>query len=466
MKVIILAGGKGTRLWPISRGSFPKQFLKLGDDHSLLQKCVKRFLPLIDPSGIVIVTSADYRHLVRNQLCDIDPCFENQIVVEPEARNTAPAIALGMKYLQEECGLLDDEVVVISSSDHLISPPEEFLKALNTAEEVAKQGYLVTFGVKPTHPETGYGYIKTMKTAGSMVCKAEAFIEKPSLEIAQEFLRSEDYLWNCGIFAFTPARFWSELENLAPQIAQLVDGSVQDMIERFAELPNISIDYAVMEKSSNIAVVPLTLSWSDIGSWDSVFDVLEKDHNQNVKIGNVFDVDTKNCLILGGKRLISTIGLEDMLIIETDDAILIGKKGESQKVKKLVEELKKQNRKESDEHLTMHRPWGSYTILEEGDRYKVKRIVVNPQQKLSLQLHYHRSEHWIVVKGTAKVMIGEEEKFLHENESTYVPKSTIHRLENPGKVPLEMMEVQVGEYVGEDDIVRLEDVYGRIEALV
>ncbi|MBS0615258.1 MAG: mannose-1-phosphate guanylyltransferase/mannose-6-phosphate isomerase [Verrucomicrobia bacterium] len=459
MKIIILAGGKGTRLWPISRGSFPKQFLKLGDELSLLQKCVKRFLPIAEPADFVIVTSNEYRHLVKEQLCSLDPRFESQILVEPAARGTAPAIALGVKYLQEKYGMGEEEVVVVSSSDHLISPQEEFLKAVYRAEEVAKQGYLITFGIEPKRPETGYGYIKIEQTADPLVCKAHEFIEKPPLEQAQAFLKSDEYLWNSGIFAFTAHQFWLELKHHAPEMATI-------SLSNFESMPSVSIDYALMEKSKNIAVIRLNLSWSDIGSWDSIFDEFAKDTNQNVKMGNIVDIGTKNCLIVGGKRLIATMGLEDMIIIETDDAILIGKKGESQKVKALVDELKKQNRKEIHEHQTVYRPWGSYSILEEGDRYKVKRIVVNPHQKLSLQYHYHRSEHWIVVKGAAKVTIGEKETYLHENESTYVPKSAVHRLENPGKVPLEMIEVQVGEYVGEDDIVRIEDVYGRTEELV
>jgi mannose-1-phosphate guanylyltransferase/mannose-6-phosphate isomerase len=248
---------------------------------------------------------------------------------------------------------------------------------------------------------------------------------------------------------------------VCPQISEICSFPFKEMVSRFSELPEISIDYALMEKTQCALVVPLDVSWSDVGSWDSVYDMLEKDANQNVKVGNVLDIDTKNCLIMGGKRLISTIGLEDLLVIETEDALFIGKKGESQRVKQLVEELKKRNTREPFDHLISYRPWGSFTVLEEGTRYKIKRIVVDPQQRLSLQMHYHRSEHWIVVKGTANVRIGETEQLVHENESIYVPKSHVHRLENPGKVPLELIEVQVGEYVGEDDIIRLEDVYQR-----
>jgi mannose-1-phosphate guanylyltransferase/mannose-6-phosphate isomerase len=410
---------------------------------------------------ILIVTNQEYRHLVRNQLVGLDPRFEQQIIVEPERKNTAPAIGLALKFLE---GKLDkNEAFLVSSSDYLISPEESFLESVQYAEEVAKQGRTVVFGVKPYKPETGYGYIKIKKGSGSKAVDAEQFVEKPSLESAKKYVESGDFLWNCGLFAFTVENFWKELSEHAADIFELCNGSYADVAGRFAAMPNRSIDYAVMEKSKNISVIPLSLMWSDVGSWDSLYDVLDKDGNQNVKIGNVLDIDTKNSLIVGNKRLISTIGLEDVVIVETEDAIFFGKKGETQRVKALVEELQKQGKKETIEHLTTHRPWGQYAILEEGARHKVKRIVVDPLQRLSLQMHYHRSEHWVVVKGTAKVTIGETEQLLHENESIYVPKSTVHRLENPGKVPLELIEVQVGEYVGEDDIVRFEDIYGRVE---
>ena len=455
MKIVILAGGSGTRLWPISRGSFPKQFLKIGDNDSFLQKTIKRFSSRFSCRDFLIVTNQDYFHLVKAQVAQIDPQIE--VLVEPCRRNTGPAIVLTIKALLE-AGVPPDETLLISSSDYVMSPEAVFLDSLSLAKELTQQGKIVTFGITPHKPETGYGYIKVKKKTGSF-SEVESFVEKPSFETAQQYVASGEYLWNSGIFAFTMSKFLEELQKYSPEMWELYQG---DLKKQFSDMPNASVDYAVMEKTKDLVVIPLNLSWSDVGSWDSVFDILDKDLNQNVKIGNVVDIDTKNSLIIGGKRLISTVGLEDVVVIETEDAIFLGKKGESQKVKALVEELIKQGKKESLDHLTIYRPWGTYTVLEEGSRYKVKRIVVEPMQTLSLQMHYHRSEHWVVVRGTAKVTIGGKEELIHENQSIYVPKSTVHRLQNPGKVPLELIEVQVGEYVGEDDIVRLEDVYGRV----
>ena len=461
MKVIVLAGGSGTRLWPFSRNAFPKQFLNFGDEKTLLQKTILRFLPIVDPADILIVTNQDYYHLVKSQVSVLDPLLERNILVEPERKNTAPAICFALKYLQDFLGCKEDECFLVSSSDHLITPEEIFIESVKKAESIAKLGWHVIFGIRPNKPETGYGYVKTKQTEDPLVYKVEEFVEKPDVALAQEYIMSGEYLWNSGIFLFQIKSFLKEMDLYCPSVSSLAKGSFKELGAHFSEMPDISIDYALMEKSKNVILLPLDVSWSDVGSWDSVYDVLEKDANSNVKVGNILDVDTKNCLIMGGKRLISTIGIEDILVIETDDALFIGRKGESQRVKNLVEELKKRNAKEPYEHMTSYRPWGRFTILEEGVRYKIKRIVVQPKQKLSLQKHYHRSEHWVVVKGTAMVTIGEVEKLVCENESVYVPKGCVHRLENPGKVDLELIEVQVGEYVGEDDIVRLEDVYQR-----
>jgi mannose-1-phosphate guanylyltransferase/mannose-6-phosphate isomerase len=461
MKIIILAGGSGTRLWPYSRSCFPKQFLHFGDQRSLLQKTIERFVGRYLLTDLLIVTNQAYYHLVKTQAREIAPELENQILIEPERRNTAPAIALGISYLQKIGAVSVDEAVLVCSSDHLIAPPERFLDAVAKGEMFAKQGNNVIFGIRPHKPETGYGYIKAERSFEPQVYEVDEFVEKPSFELAQQYLLDGRYLWNSGIFLFKIVTFMQEMQQHCPSISEKLQSSFEQCLAKFAEMPDISIDYALMEKSKNSVVISLDVTWSDVGSWDSVYELLEKDENQNAKIGNVLDIDTRNCLIMGGKHLISTIGLKDLLVIETDDALFIGKKGESQRVKNLVDELKKRNAKEPFENLTSHRPWGKFTILEEGARYKIKRIVVDPGHRLSLQMHYHRSEHWVVVKGTAKVTIGDKETLVHENESIYVPKSETHRLENPGKVALELIEVQVGEYVGEDDIVRFDDIYGR-----
>jgi mannose-1-phosphate guanylyltransferase/mannose-6-phosphate isomerase len=404
---------------------------------------------------------------VKNQIGEINRDLEKNIILEPVARNTAPAIALAVKYVLDKLEGKENDILFVCPSDHVISPEEGFGEYLKKAEALAMAGYIVTFGIQPYKPETGYGYIKrgpeiSLNGATFKAFKVEKFTEKPGLEDVLEYLKSGKYYWNSGMFAFSIKTIMNEFEKHIPDIYQKLNGNFEDTIKSFEKMPKISIDYAVMEKSDKVVVLPLEIRWSDIGSWDSVYEILEKDENQNVKIGEVIEVNTKNSLIIGNKRLISTVGLEDLLIVETDDALLIAKRGEAQEVKDVVKQLEMQGKREINEHVTTHRPWGSYTVLEEGPRYKIKRIMVNPGEKLSHQMHHHRSEHWIVVKGTAKVEIGEKGEFIHENESTYVPKSTQHRLENPGKIPLELIEVQNGEYVEEDDIIRFNDIYGRI----
>jgi len=468
MKALILAGGSGTRLWPLSRKNFPKQFLKLNGDKSLLQQTAERLLKAINPEDIIVMTNSDYKFHVLSDLQSLNSdltTLSSNIILEPAFRNTAPAIALGIKYCIEKLGCGEDEVVFISPSDHIIRPDERFAEYLKVSEDIAQKGYIVTLGITPDRPETGYGYIKVRsqksKVKSQKFLGVEKFIEKPDAKTAARYAGRGNYYWNSGMFAFSIKTILNEFEKHAPEIRNMLNMDFDEMIYKFQQMPNISIDYAVLERSDKVAALPLDLYWNDIGSWDSLYDVLDKDKNGNVTRGDILTVDTKNTLIIGNKRLISTIGLEDCLIVETDDAILIAKKGEAQKVRDVVSKLKKENRKEADEHVTTYRPWGSYTVLEEGPRYKIKRIAVTPQERLSLQMHHHRSEHWVVVKGTAKVTIGDMEIVIHENESAYVPKSTLHRLENPGRVPLEIIEVQNGDYVGEDDIVRYEDVYGR-----
>ncbi len=457
-----MAGGKGTRLWPMSRYSFPKQFLSLTDNYSFLQKTVLRFLKITKHKDILIITNQDYLHIVNSQLNEICPNTQFNVLCEPCSRNTGPAICLSVKYMEEKMSLSLDDSFIVASSDHLIEPEDEFLKLIDSYENSEKNNNVVIFGATPKFPETGYGYINVdMNSKKGFYFDVISFEEKPSFENANEYLQAGNYLWNCGIFIFKVGVFWDLMKKFNSEIYENFSGNFNDSLEKFRTNPEISIDYCLLEKTEQIKAIAMNLNWSDVGSWDSVYDCLKKDENNNVLIGNVVNIETNNCLVFAKKKLVSTIGLSDLIVVETDDALLISKKGISQGVKKLVELLNHKKTKEAEEHLVSFRPWGSFNVLEEDSRYKIKKIVVQPGQRLSLQLHYHRSEHWIVVKGTAKITVGSKETLIHENESIYIPKSECHRMENPGKVPLEIIEVQVGEYVGEDDIVRFQDDYSR-----
>jgi mannose-1-phosphate guanylyltransferase/mannose-6-phosphate isomerase len=463
MKAIILAGGSGTRLWPLSRYGMPKQFVPINKGKSLLFQTVERLLDYLKYEDIFVITNEDYKFHVIEELRKFSPMLEKNIILEPAGKNTAPAIALSVKFLIEKVKCSKKETIFICPSDHIIEPVKKFTYHLNQCEKLALQGKIITFGILPKEPNTGYGYIKRGDKLKDFenAFKVEKFEEKPDYNTAQKYLKSGLYYWNSGMFAFTIDTILKEFKKYSPEISKKLSLSYSEMIKEFKNMPNISIDYSVMEKSKSVIVIKTDILWSDLGSWDSIEDIEPQDENGNIRIGNIVDINSKNSIFYTGERLVSAVDVENLIVVDTKDALLISKKGSSQKVKDIVNLLKDRKAKEVIENTTVYRPWGSYTVLEEGERYKIKRITVKPGCKLSVQLHHHRSEHWIVVKGIARVVNGNEIKLVHENESTFVPKSTKHRLENPGKVPLELIEVQNGEYVGEDDIIRFDDDYGR-----
>ncbi|BFM49642.1 mannose-1-phosphate guanylyltransferase/mannose-6-phosphate isomerase [Marinomonas sp. THO17] len=465
MKIIpvILSGGVGSRLWPLSREHFPKQCLPFTDqEYSLLQQTLLRTHSL-DVSDPIVVCNEDHRFLIAQQLQSIG-FKQTSIVLEPEGRNTAPAIELAALEVKQKYG--EDALMLVLPADHVIRDVKAFETSILKAAELAKEDALVTFGVQPTRPETGYGYIRS----GENYQVAE-FVEKPDFETAQGYLASGEYLWNSGMFLFQAASYLAELYTHRKDIADAVIAAYEkrneDMdfvridAELFAQCPEESIDFAVMEPTHKAKVVPYTGDWSDIGAWDALYDYADKDENQNVLLGDVMVEGTSNSLIRSESRLIAAVGVKDLVIVETADAVLVMDKNQAQDVKKIVKRIKQENREEHMFHTTVHRPWGTYETVDLGDRHQVKRIMVKPGEKLSVQMHHHRAEHWVVVSGTAKVQNGDQEILLTENESTYIPVGVVHALENPGKIPLELVEVQSGSYLGEDDIVRFSDRYGR-----
>lgn len=463
MKVIILAGGGGTRLFPLSRACYPKQFLKIAGEKSLLQQTVERFLIIAEQKDIVIVTNKDYIFHVQEDLHEIGAEKIN-VITEPTSKNTAPAIALAISYCKDCLNCCEDEILFVSPADHLIKPARKFAEFVQRAEEICKdKNDIITIGVKPTKPETGYGYIQSAAKIADNVFAVKSFKEKPDRVTAEKYLAEGNYYWNAGMFMFSIGRIKTELEQYVPEIEKISEQGYENCINKFNEMPDISIDYAVAEKSTHMAVMPMQdIYWNDIGSFDSIAEVLA-DKDGNGIYGDIIADDCQNTTILGCDRLISGIGLKNLIVVDTPDSLLITEKGKSQKVKKIVEKLKKEHRKEAIENRTMYRPWGSYTILAEGEGYKVKRITIKPGAKLSLQMHYHRSEHWTVINGTGKLTLDDKVVIFKENESTYIPIAVKHRLENPGQIPLSIIEVQNGRYLGEDDIVRFDDEYGRHE---
>jgi len=462
MKAIVLAGGQGSRLWPLSRRLFPKQFLKLGGRASLLQETVRRLLQVVCPADIVIMTNAAHQFHVRADLeADLGDAVDTNVVLEPCMRNTGPALALAAVFCRDHLGCAEDEVLFVSPADHVIRPAASFPAVLDKGVDAAREGYLVTFGIRPTGPETGYGYVRRGPPVGAGVFRVAGFTEKPDAERARSFVAAGGYDWNSGMFAFRIDTFMAELEQHAPRIYAAAADGYENAARNFAAMPVISVDYAVMEKSDRVVTVPVDLYWNDVGSWSSFFDLLDKDDNGNAVIGDVVSVATQRSLLISQGRLIATIGVEDLLVVDTADATLIAGRKDAQKVREVVDHLAHAERPEVTVHLTTYRPWGHYTVLGSGGGHQVKRLVVDPGKQLSLQMHHHRSEHWVVVQGTARVTIGKEERILQENESVAIPRATTHRLANPGDTPLALIEIQYGEHISEDDIVRFADDYGR-----
>ncbi|NKF50067.1 mannose-1-phosphate guanylyltransferase/mannose-6-phosphate isomerase [Shewanella sp. WXL01] len=465
---IVMAGGSGTRLWPLSRSRFPKQFLKIASSVSMLQQTVKRTVNL-SSEDCMLLCNEEHRFLVAEQLRELN--YQNgRIMLEPAGRNTAPAIALAAFDIAEKDG---DALMMVMAADHVIENQSAFEKAILNAIPLAGDNKLVTFGIVANSPETGYGYIKRGKMLSDDAFEVERFVEKPNLATAEDYLESGEYYWNSGMFMFKASVYLEALKTNAPEIFQACEAAYKaksedfDFIragkQEFLQSPDDSIDYAIMEHTTDAVVVPMDAGWSDVGSWSALWEIDKKDGNGNATNGDVILHNTSDCLVHATSRLVSTVGLKDVVIVETKDAVLAAHKDQVQDVKEIVSKLKADERTEFKHHREVYRPWGYYDSIDCGERYQVKRITVKPGAKLSVQMHHHRAEHWIVVSGTAKVTNGDKDILLTENQSTYIPVGVVHALENPGKVDLELIEVQSGSYLGEDDIVRFEDRYGRVK---
>ncbi|MCU7878018.1 MAG: mannose-1-phosphate guanylyltransferase/mannose-6-phosphate isomerase [Candidatus Thiodiazotropha sp. (ex. Lucinoma kazani)] len=466
---VILSGGSGTRLWPLSRSAYPKQFIPLIDDHSLFQETVERMSAVPDAGDVLVVCNEEHRFMVAEQIRQLD-MKPSGIMLEPVGRNTAPAIACAALHAKS---LDENAVLLVTPSDHIIRDSERFNEAILTGLNSIGNGSLVTFGIVPDKPETGYGYIrKQSKGSTNSAYPVAEFVEKPDLETAKTYLASGDFYWNSGMFVFKAEAYLAELERFFPEILQAAHKAYEanrpdmDFLrldrEAFAACPAESIDYAVMEKTDKSVVVPMDAGWNDVGSWSALADVaVVEGNNGNVIQGDVLVKDVSNSYLRSENRMIAGLGIDNLIVVETADAVLVADKSHVQDVKEIVEQLKSSGRCEHISHVRVYRPWGNYETVDECDRFKVKRIVVNPGASLSLQQHHHRAEHWVVVKGTAKITKGDKEMMLTEDQSVYIPLGTRHRLENPGLIPLEIVEVQTGSYLGEDDIVRFSDEYGR-----
>ncbi|MEG0192596.1 MAG: mannose-1-phosphate guanylyltransferase/mannose-6-phosphate isomerase [Stenotrophomonas sp.] len=460
---VILSGGSGTRLWPLSREAYPKQFLPLAGELTMLQATWQRVAPIAS-RGPLVIANEEHRFVAAEQLQQVgaEPAA---IILEPIGRNTAPAIAVAALEATRDG---TDALLLVLPSDHVITDEAAFRAAVQAAAGAAEAGKLVTFGIVPTGPETGYGYIKAADGQG--VRAVERFVEKPDLDTATGYVASGQYYWNSGMFLFKASRYLQELERLQPAMLSACRDAWQSARrdadftrldkDAFTAVPSDSIDYAVMEKTADAVVVPLDAGWNDVGSWTALRDVSQQDGDGNAHQGDVIAIDCRNTYAYG-ERLVAMVGLDDVIVVETDDAVLVGKADRMQEVKTVVAQLKADGRSEATWHRKVYRPWGAYDSIDNGERFQVKRITVKPGGTLSLQMHHHRAEHWIVVSGTAEVTRGDEVILLSENQSTYIPLGVTHRLRNPGKLPLELIEVQSGSYLGEDDIVRFEDTYGR-----
>ena len=470
---VVLAGGSGTRLWPLSRKLYPKQFLPLLSERTMFQDTVARLGQADFALDPVIVCNEEHRFLVAEQLREID-ITPQCIILEPEGKNTAPAVCIAAQYLQSGD---QDQTMLVLPADHYLSDVSSLVESVKTGEIATNNGYLVTFGIVPQNPETGYGYIQrgsplTISNPDSEVYQVGQFVEKPDYQTACQYLQDGSYYWNSGMFMFNSNQYLDELQKYRPEVfdasSQAFRQGKRDLdflrldSEQFAACESDSVDYAVMENTSLGAVLPLNSGWSDVGSWDALWSIQDKDSEQNVKIGDVIVQEVGNSYIHSNNRLVAAVGIQDQVVVETSDAVMISPKDRVQEVKQLVNKLKQEKRSEIETHRKVYRPWGAFENITQAEQFQVKHITVKPGAQLSLQKHFHRSEHWVIVRGTALITNGEEEMMLKEDQSTYIPLGNMHKLKNPGKIPLELIEVQTGSYLGEDDIVRIEDSYGRV----